>query len=116
MPVFAKGIPRLAVTSCVVLAFCLVPPELLDRGPDLCLWRHLFHLTACPSCGSTRALAAFFHGEMRQALAYNRNVLITGPVFLAMLAKDVSSLARIVLHGIFPRLLLTGNPLEYRPS
>jgi hypothetical protein len=104
MPGFAKGIPRLAIILCAVLGFCLIPPELLDRGPNLCLWRHLFHLAACPSCGSTRALAAFFHGQMRQALAYNRNVVFTGPAFLAMLANDVSRLARLILGRSIARL------------
>lgn len=88
MPLFAKGIPRLALLLAAVLGFCLVPPELLDRGPDLCLWRHLFHLAACPACGSTRALAALFHGHLHQALTYNRNVAVTAPVLLGLLARD----------------------------
>ncbi|HEV2424634.1 MAG TPA: DUF2752 domain-containing protein [Terriglobia bacterium] len=104
MPGFAKGVPRLAIIFCAVLGFCLIPPQLLDRGPNLCLWRHLFHLAACPSCGSTRALAAFFHGQMQQALAYNRNVVVTGPAFLAMLANDVSHLARAIIDRSAARL------------
>lgn len=66
-----------------------MPPESLARGPDLCLWRHLFHLAACPACGSTRALAAFFHGRFGQALDFNRNVVITAPGLLALVARDV---------------------------
>jgi len=104
MPGFAKNVPRLAVIFCAVLGFCLIPPELLDRGPNLCLWRHLFHLAACPSCGSTRALAAFFHGQLRQALTYNRNVVVTGPAFLAMLASDISRLAQTILGRCVARL------------
>lgn len=104
MPAFAKGIPRLAIIFCAVLGFCLIPPQLLDRGPNVCLWRHLFHLAACPSCGSTRALAAFFHGQMHEALAYNRNVVVTGPAFLAMLASDISHLARAILSRSVTRL------------
>ncbi len=113
MAVFAKGIPRLAIISCAVLGFCLVPPQLLDRGPNLCLWRHLFHLAACPSCGSTRALAAFFHGHIRQALAYNRNVLITAPAFLGMLAKDTSSLVRDLVRRYNARLQSPRTPPEH---
>ena len=67
----------------------LLSPETLGRGPDLCLWRHLFHLSACPACGSTRALAAFFHGNLRQALAFNRNVLVTAPLLVGMLLDDL---------------------------
>ena len=116
MPGFAKGVPRLAIVFCAVLGFCLIPPELLDRGPNLCLWRHLFHLTACPSCGSTRALAAFFHGHFGQALSYNRNVVITAPTFVCMLARDISALARAMLQHSPAPLRLAGNPLEHRPS
>lgn len=92
-----------------VLGFCLIPPELLDKGPNLCVWRHLFHLAACPSCGSTRALAAFFHGQMRQALAYNRNVVVTAPAFLTLLAKDLASLARTTLDRYAARWRFAGD-------
>jgi Protein of unknown function (DUF2752) len=91
---FAQGIPRFAVLLAALLGFCLVPPELLARGPDLCLWRHLFNIAACPACGSTRALAAFFHGHLHQALAYNRNVLVTAPCLLTLLVRDLAALAR----------------------
>ncbi len=78
MPIFAKG----------------VPPERFAQGPDLCLWRHFFHLAACPACGSIRALAAFFHGRLTAALAFNRNAVVTAPVLLALLAEDVVHLLR----------------------
>jgi Protein of unknown function (DUF2752) len=91
---FAQGIPRAAVLLTALLGVCLVPPELLARGPDLCLWRHLFHIAACPACGSTRALAAFFHGHFHQALAYNRNVVLTAPGLLIMLIQDLAAVAR----------------------
>lgn len=70
------------------------PPEVLAKGPDLCLWKHLFRLAACPACGSTRALAAFFHGHFTQALVYNRNVVVTGPLFIGLLLHDVFSLLK----------------------
>ena len=88
MAIFSKGISRLLVLSVAVAAFIMVPPEVLARGPDVCLWKHLFHLAACPACGSTRALAAFFHGHAAQALEYNRNVIVTGPLLTAMLVHD----------------------------
>ena len=91
---FAQGIPRVAVLLGALAGFCLVPPELLARGPDLCLWRHLFHIASCPACGSTRALAAFFHGHLRQALAYNRNIVVTAPGLLTLLVQDLAALAR----------------------
>ena len=88
MELFSKGIDRWMVLSLALAAFVLIPPDVLGRGPDLCLWKHLFHITACPACGSTRALAAFFHGNFSQALAYNPNVLVTGPTFVILLAQD----------------------------
>ena len=94
MPPFARGIPRLLVLMAAITGFCLLPPELLSRSPNLCLWRHLFHLAACPACGSTRALAAFFHGHLRQAFAYNRNVVVTAPGFLGLLLQDALSALR----------------------
>ncbi|HEY6290942.1 MAG TPA: DUF2752 domain-containing protein [Terriglobia bacterium] len=100
MPLFAKGIPRLALLLAALLGLCLVPPQVLDRGPDLCLWRHLFDVAACPACGSTRALAAFFHGHLHQALAYNRNVVVTAPGLLALLGQDLRALAGRVRHPL----------------
>ena len=92
MPLFSNGVPRCAVLSVVLAVFVLVPPEVLGHGPDICVWKHLFHLTACPACGSTRALAAFFHGHFTQALAYNRNVLVTGPLMMIFLVQDFARL------------------------
>jgi len=102
MVLFAKGIPRAAALSVALAFFVLVPPEVLGHGPDLCLWKHLFHIPACPACGSTRALAAFFHGNLTQALAYNRNVLVTGPLLLILLAQDAAHLLRRLLVRTWP--------------
>lgn len=88
MAVFSKGIPRWMVLSLAIAMCAAIPPELLARGPDLCLWKHILHLAACPACGSTRALAAFFHGHLSQALAYNRNVIVTGPLLVGLLTHD----------------------------
>ncbi len=84
----------MSVLMAALEVFLLVPPERFAQGPDLCLWRHLFHLAACPACGSIRALAAFFHGHFAAALAFNRNVVVTAPVLLALLAEDVVHLLR----------------------
>src|SRR5208337_4223718 len=89
---FSKGIPRWMVLSLALAVFVAIPPEMLARGPDICLWKHLFRLAACPACGSTRALAAFFHGHLAQALTYNRNVMVTGPLLLVLLAQDAARL------------------------
>ncbi len=88
MALFSQGIPRLFVLAAAVAVFALVPPETLSHGPNLCLWRHLLHVPACPACGTLRALAAFFHGHFPESLQFNLNVVITGPLLLGLLASD----------------------------
>ena len=89
MAIFSQRLSRVAALLLALAVFCLLPPESLARGPNVCLWRHLFHLAACPACGSTRALAAFFHGRFATAWAFNRNVVATAPVLLALVAEDL---------------------------
>ena len=97
---FCKGIPRWMALSLALGVFAALPPEVLARGPDICLWKHLFGLAACPACGSTRALAAFFHGHLAQALAYNRNVIVTGPLLIGLLIQDaVRGLGKRIGNG-----------------
>jgi len=98
MPLFCRKVPRLVAVVLVVAGFCLLPPAALSRGPDLCLWRTLFHLSACPACGSLHALAAFFHGRFGEALGFNRNVLITGPGLVALAAEDGHGFFRKLIH------------------
>ena len=88
------------VLSLALAILAAVPPETWSRGPDICLWKHLFHLAACPGCGSTRALAAFFHGHVAQALGYNRNVIVTGPLLLTLWLQDA---ARLVVRKLLAR-------------
>ena len=99
MALFCRGVPRLLAVAIVVAGLCLLPPEALSRGPDLYLWRALFHLGSCPACGSLHALAAFFHGRFGDALAYNRNVLITGPGLVAVALEDAYGLVRKLVEG-----------------
>jgi hypothetical protein len=96
MALFSRRVVRLLALGGVLTGFCVLPPEAISRGPDLCLWRRLLHLAACPACGSTRALAAFFHGRWGEALAYNRNVLITAPLLVMLAAKDAWAVLRKV--------------------
>jgi len=100
MELFSRGVPRLLALGVLLTGFSLLPPEALSRGPEVCLWRRLLHLAACPACGSTRALAAFFHGRFADALAYNRNVLVTAPLLIALTAKDACSvIGKMIGHG-----------------
>jgi hypothetical protein len=41
----------------------------------------------CPGCGTTRAVHALLHGDLRQALAYNVVFILLLPLFLALAAR-----------------------------
>jgi hypothetical protein len=96
---FTKCDARLLALTITVAGFALVSPKALTWGPDLCLWRHLFGFAACPACGSTRALAAFFHGNFAQALAFNRNVVVTAPLLVGLLLDDLRRAVRRAVEG-----------------
>ncbi len=100
MPVFCQGIPRWLVLYAVAGLLFLLPPEILAQGPALCLWGKLFHLSACPACGTTRALCAFFHGDFSRAVAFNANVLVTAPAMLALIIVDTGRLVRKVAANL----------------
>ncbi len=93
MALFSKGIPRILVLAAALAFFALVPPEVLSHGPNVCLWRLLFRVSACPACGTLRAISAFFHGEFTDALRFNLNVVITAPLLLGLTAADFMRLA-----------------------
>ena len=120
MDLFSKGIPRWLVLSFALASCCAIPPGLLARGPNLCIWRGLFHLAACPACGTTRALVAFFHGQFAQALAFNRNVVITAPGLIILLALDILQVAKRFFPQPESGFLSARNatpvfPLEFHP-
>src|ERR1700682_2728603 len=94
---FSQGLPRWAILLPGIALLCMLSPETLSRGPNLCVWRYLFHLSACPACGTTRALAAFFHGQFSQALVFNRNILVTAPCLISLLTLDLFHLTRRLL-------------------
>jgi hypothetical protein len=111
---FSNWVPRLPLLALALVAFGLISPETLSRGPQLCLWRHLFHLSACPACGTTRALAAFFHGHFAQALVFNRNILVTAPCLISLLTLDLFHLTRRFLS--FSGRRTTADPTQRLPS
>ena len=70
-------------------------------GWDGCLIRHFLQIP-CPSCGTTRAVRAVFHGELIEALYYNplgillAALMVAVPVWIAAdLLLGTSSLLRI---------------------
>lgn len=59
----------------------LVPTELLDRAPAICLFRLLLGME-CPGCGMTRAVSAVLHGDLARAFAYNRGIVVVFPLLV----------------------------------
>lgn len=70
---------RLAIVL-TATALAVLPTAWLDHGPRLCLIHAAFG--ACPFCGSMRALGHFLHGQVGEAIRWNWNVVITGPLLL----------------------------------
>jgi len=88
-----------------VAALMVIPTSWVEHGPSLCLIRAIFH--TCPFCGTVRALSHFFHGEFAEAVRWNINVVLTGPLLAALAAKAllrwlplVRDLRRRPLHTI----------------
>jgi hypothetical protein len=84
----------------------LVAPEQLDRMPQLCLWAPLVG-RPCPACGTVHALCCLVHGDFRQAVHHNCNVVVLAPVLALVWVAHLRVLWR-ARSGPF-RALLTGD-------
>ena len=111
MRTFSHDVARAALVLLALSAFCLIPLDTWMRAPDLCLWRRLFHLTACPACGSTRALVCFFHGEWPAAWKYNANVVVTAPSLMVLVVSRSVRLWR-KMRAASPSNLRSGSGLN----
>ena len=60
----------LLLTACGYIWLFVCDDSSRVFGWNGCLVRYLFHIP-CPSCGTTRAVRAVFHGEWLGALYYN---------------------------------------------
>ncbi len=83
--------PRAGLVLFGLSALAVVPTSVVESGPPICLSRLLLDLE-CWGCGMTRAFSCLAHGDLDRALAFNRGVVIVGPL-LAFLA------ARWILAG-----------------
>jgi hypothetical protein len=84
-----------AITAGALLLAC-VGPARLDGMPRLCLWYRLIG-GPCPACGTTHALAALLRGQLAAAWTYNRNVVLLGPLLLAVWFRQLFILWRTCL-------------------
>jgi hypothetical protein len=79
-----RAVPVLAVC----LGFALLPTEMVESGPPLCLSRLLLD-HECWGCGMTRALSCLAHGDFFRAYEFNRGVIVVAPLLLAVAARWV---------------------------
>src|SRR5262245_9928542 len=67
--------------SVLFVGLAFLSPAQLDDLPPLCLWSRMLG-GPCPACGTTHALCALVHGDLRQAVGYNWNVLAVAPLLV----------------------------------
>ncbi len=83
---------RLMAIGLICGTLAIVPLQVLDSLPQVCLWERL--VGWCPAHGTTHALAALLHGDPRRAIAYNPNVVVVAPLLLFIAARDLYQLLR----------------------
>ncbi len=54
----------------VVTTAMILPRSLAFNGHTTCLFKHIFDYP-CPSCGLTRSIFSFFHGDLSGSFFYN---------------------------------------------
>ena len=84
-------IGRIAVFAGVLVFLSIIPFEIIEGGPTICVFKNLLGIE-CPGCGMTRAFSCIMHGDLIAAVSYNRLVIIVFPVFCLVLLKDILSL------------------------
>jgi hypothetical protein len=97
---------RLALLIAAPAVLVFIPFSTLATGPDLCLFKILFH-RECWGCGMTRAFWYVLHGDVRQALAMNWRVALVFPIVTWAAAKTVLADLRVLRQ---PAAALRTNP------
>ena len=82
-----RAMRQAVIMLVAVAALAVIPPAWIERLPSVCLNRHVFGF--CPACGSLRALVHLFHGDVAGAVRFNPNVLLTGPLLMALLLMSL---------------------------
>lgn len=77
---------RAGAILAIPLALAIVPLEMLQQVPDVCIWRRVFGVE-CWGCGMTRALASMLKGEIAAAIAFNWRIVIVGPLMVYITAR-----------------------------
>ncbi|MDQ2947201.1 MAG: DUF2752 domain-containing protein [Acidobacteriota bacterium] len=82
-----------AVGAVVLFTLAVIPMDAVNNFPTFCPFKRYLGIE-CFGCGMTRALSAFLHGNIRDAIAYNRGVLFTLPLLALMALLPVGIVRR----------------------
>ena len=82
--------PKIQFIGLIALPIILLvlPANYFDSGESMCLSVLLLD-TTCLGCGITRAVQHFIHFEFKQALEFNRLVVIVLPLLVFLWYKEV---------------------------
>lgn len=89
---------RLALLVAAPLLFFLLPFELIEHGPNLCLFKATIGWT-CPGCGMTRALHLLMHGDLPRAVSFNPRVVVAAPLLAFIWSAAFVQSARATLRS-----------------
>lgn len=54
-----------------------------------CPTQGLFANCECPACGMTRAMSSMLHGKFKEAISYNKGILILLPLMIFILIQNI---------------------------
>jgi hypothetical protein len=81
---------KAAILFLLPFFFIVVPTSWLEGRRSLCLIRNVFGVL-CPGCGMTRAISCVFHGNFKQALQYNKLVVLVFPLLCYVWLRSVAA-------------------------
>lgn len=88
---FALG--QVALLLLLPLLLIFIPTAWLERRRSLCIIKNLTGKN-CPGCGMTRAISSASHGEFKQALRYNKLVVVVLPLLAYTWLRALTSAYR----------------------
>ncbi|MDD3175305.1 MAG: DUF2752 domain-containing protein [Candidatus Nanoarchaeia archaeon] len=106
------GTPQAIVINIflIFLIFTLIPTSTLENKPSLCIFKNIilpfiynnncptegiFKDCECPGCGLTRAMSSLMHGNLKDALNYNKGII---PLVLTMIVFWIINLRKSIKH------------------
>jgi hypothetical protein len=85
-----KRLVKAAFLLLLPFLFIVVPTSWLETRRSFCLIRSVFGVR-CPGCGMTRAISCVFHGNFKQALQYNKLVVLVLPLLCYVWLRSVTA-------------------------